>query len=741
MAVSKPVWGIDLGQSALKAIRLRLAGDRVEAVDHVYIEHHRILSQPEVDRAALVAEAMKKFTADHDLSKETLVVGVPGQNTLARFTKLPPVKANKIPEIVKYEAQQQIPFDMEEVIWDYQTFEDATTKETQVGIFAMRRELLRSHLSFLSELNLEPAIVQSSPLALYNALKYDGIVGAEPVCILDIGAQNTDLIVVDGDSLWTRNIPIGGNNFTDALLKTFKLSFSKAERLKRDAGTHKYARQIFQAMRPVFADLVAEVQRSIGFFTSSRRGIKLTKVLAMGNAFKLPGMTKFVQQNLGMDVIRPNAFNKLVATEDPKAPELMDQLLSFAVPYGLALQGLGKAPITSNLLPPEIAKQVVWRRKTPWFYGAAACLVASAAVVWVRNTMDNTALAAAGHGSANRPAYNPSYDAKDTNQLNPVPDPLAIQVVQNGPSANTPLEYANIVLAAGQHLSEVRQKIETSNDAEISKADNLAKLQTHKTVWPKIIELVHGALPVGDKQLDDALKAGPEAVKKLIASNPARYERGKREKIYIEKFEAVYSPDVVNAFLARTKGPSTGFGGTPIGGGTTPTDTTSGETPKPGFVISILGRTPFKGKGQGDGGVFFVNNTFVKNLAKAATDGVYLDKVGAPLRSTPIKTLKRGSSSSSLGGAGRFGGLPMGMGGGGLMQADDKDPITGETVDDIEFEMVFVAVIGNKAAEQPGATPAASPAPAPGEAPAAPTPAPPASPEPPAGPAGPPSGV
>src|SRR5437016_1633667 len=102
MAANKAVWGIDLGQSAFKAIRLRLAGDKVEASDHVYIEHKRILSQPEVDKQGMINEAMKQFTAGRELNKDVLVVGVPGQNTLARFTKLPPVQAKKIPEIVKY---------------------------------------------------------------------------------------------------------------------------------------------------------------------------------------------------------------------------------------------------------------------------------------------------------------------------------------------------------------------------------------------------------------------------------------------------------------------------------------------------------------------------------------------------------------------------------------------------------------------------------------------------------------
>ena len=220
MAATKPVWGIDLGQCALKAIRLRAAGDKVEVLDHVYIEHGKILSQPDVDRVALVAESMKKLVEMRpEFPKESIVAAVPGQHTLARFIKLPPVeKASKLPELVRFEAGQQIPFGMDEVIWDYQIF-PSQAAETEVGIFAMRRELMRDHLRFLSDLNIEPMLVQAAPLALYNALQFDGLCGGgEAVAILDIGAQNTDLLVVEGDSLWTRNIPIGGNNFTDAML-------------------------------------------------------------------------------------------------------------------------------------------------------------------------------------------------------------------------------------------------------------------------------------------------------------------------------------------------------------------------------------------------------------------------------------------------------------------------------------------------------------------------------------------
>ena len=100
MASNQPVWGIDLGRCALKAIKLRQSGpDKVEIIAHEYIEHAKILSQPDADRGELIRAALEKFLSHNDISKDAVVVGVPGQHTLARFTKLPPVAPKRIPDI------------------------------------------------------------------------------------------------------------------------------------------------------------------------------------------------------------------------------------------------------------------------------------------------------------------------------------------------------------------------------------------------------------------------------------------------------------------------------------------------------------------------------------------------------------------------------------------------------------------------------------------------------------------
>src|SRR5262249_54146592 len=131
------------------------------------------------------------------------------------------------------------------------------------------------------------------------------------VVLLDIGADNTDLIITDGTRIWQRNVPIGGNHFTRALTKELKLTFAKAEHLKRNATKAPDPRAVFTAMRGVFNDFSSEVSRSIGFYSSVNRTAKISKVIGLGNGFKLPGLQKFLQQNLSYEVEKLESFRQL----------------------------------------------------------------------------------------------------------------------------------------------------------------------------------------------------------------------------------------------------------------------------------------------------------------------------------------------------------------------------------------------------------------------------------------------
>ncbi len=391
MADTQAVWGIDIGQAGLKAIRLRYAeaAGQVIAVAFDYIPHAKILSQPDAVPDELIQTAISTFLSRNETKGDLIAISVPGQSALTRFIQLPPVESSRVDEIVRYEAKQQIPFALEDVIWDYQTLgggivESGFMLGAEVGLFAMKKEGIYSAIKPYVTNKMEVELVQIAPLAMHNFLCFDQI-GLRPgqelegegeyMIVLDMGTDNTTLLVTNGNKIWIRNVPIGGNHFTRALTKEMKLTFAKAEHLKCNATKAPDPRAVFQALRPVFNDYVSEIQRSIGYFSSVNREAKITKIVGAGNGFKLAGLQKFLQQNLQYEVERVDNFQALVGDAVLNAPLFQENVLSFVVPYGLALQALKLTRIHTTLLPSEIATARKIRRKKPWAVATAASLL------------------------------------------------------------------------------------------------------------------------------------------------------------------------------------------------------------------------------------------------------------------------------------------------------------------------------------------------------------------------------
>ncbi len=628
MAVAQTIWGIDLGRCALKAIKLRSAGDgKVEILAHDYVEHAKILSQPDADRPALIAAALEKFLSRNDITKDQIVVSVPGQHTLARFTKLPPVQPKRIPDIVRYEADQQIPFDMDEVIWDYQTFQEEGAPDIEVGIFAMKRELIREHLLHFEQAAIEPIGVQAGPLAVYNGVVFDSLMAKDTTIILDIGAESTDLIIGTPNNLWTRTINIGGNSLTETLVKSFKLSFAKAENLKRTAATSKYARQIFQAMRPVFADLVQELQRSFGYYSSMHREAKFEKVIAVGNAMLLPGLQKYLQQNLGLTVDKPESFRNATATA-PAGSQLAEQHPSFWVAYGLALQGAELTKVTSNLLPTEIAKQVVWRKKRPAFAAAAACLLLSGGIMWFRYTTDSSVIAASSLGA---------------DDVNVKPD-QALPIIEDGPgSGQSDRAHAATILQAAEQMKKQYTAIASQGKSEQEEMEKIDGLMKNKAVIPAIFQVIHESLP---KQKAPVRTAADYAA--AAAATP----RAQREEITIQELSTEYKADVNEPAWEKSLID-------------VPPRTEKDDEVVPGLIVEIICSTP------NSGGQQFVKSTFVDALrtnGRKPGTGFYIDRVW----------ITQGGKGElpKRGGVGSHQGRPDSAD---EKSAKDFDPVTGES--------------------------------------------------------------
>ena len=379
MSMNKDAWGIEVGSQAIKAIKLSRTATGIAMEDFDVLPFKQVLTTPDLNVEEAIRVNLESLAQKHEFDKSTVAVSVPGNMAFARFAKLPPIEASKVKSIVAYEAQQQIPFPMDEVEWDYEVFEQEDAPDIEVGIFAITKERVAHVLSNYRAVDVRVDTLTLSPVAVYNAFAYENEFGTghgDNTVYLDIGTNSTDIIVVESGSIWLRTLQLGGNHFTNALMKQLKISHAKAEKLKLEARTSKYAKHIMVATRGVMNELVTEIQRSLGFYTSLNRDAELTKIVGVGSTWKLPGLQKYLKQNLQMDVVRPDGFSQL-HVEDRRAAEFSSVAFNMATVYGLALQGLGLATVEANILPQSILQQRMWKAKQPWIGAAAACVAAA----------------------------------------------------------------------------------------------------------------------------------------------------------------------------------------------------------------------------------------------------------------------------------------------------------------------------------------------------------------------------
>ena len=399
MASSNVCWGVEVGSGAVKALKLERDGDSVRVVDFVIIPHKRVLSTPDIDQIEATRLALGALTSQigDDLKSSTVAMSVPGHAAFARFAKLPPVEQKGVGNLVRFEAVQQIPFPIEEVEWDYQTFMSDDSPDIEVGIFAITRERINDLLHQWGDVGLVPDYVTLSPVAAYNAIAYDlAFTEKTPgTIILDIGTTATDLVIAEAGKVWIRTFPLGGHNFTEALTSAFKLNYAKAERAKREVETLKNKRaHVLSALKPILGDLVQDVQRSISYYEDTHPDANLTRLVGVGSSFRLFGLRKLLSQQLQMDVYRLDQF-KRISVEGSGAADFQSANLNLATAYGLALQGLGFNAIDANLIPTEVVRKSIWARKTPWFAAAAALGIVGGGLSFLRPFADSNAIAAA----------------------------------------------------------------------------------------------------------------------------------------------------------------------------------------------------------------------------------------------------------------------------------------------------------------------------------------------------------
>ena len=245
---------------------------------------------------------------------------IPSQGVFARFVKIPKVEADQVGQVLFFEAQQNVPYPIEEVAWGYQVLPEKDPEKLGALILATKLESLEETVEAVRGAKLQPDLIETSPTALYNAFRFNYPEATGCTLLIDIGARTTNLIFIEGNETFIRTLPIGGNSITGALHKRFdSRSFNEVEDFKRTEGmipppgNYSGAKsediaEMGKIARTVMTRIHNEITRSITFYRTSQKGSAPAMVYLAGGGASLPYSVEFFKEKLSLPV---NYFNPL----------------------------------------------------------------------------------------------------------------------------------------------------------------------------------------------------------------------------------------------------------------------------------------------------------------------------------------------------------------------------------------------------------------------------------------------
>ncbi|HYF48533.1 MAG TPA: pilus assembly protein PilM [Planctomycetota bacterium] len=371
------VWGLDIGNSAIKAVKMTRVGPACKIEDFDIVEIPP--GEDDKDRSARLQTALTNLTANHKFGRDPVIVAVTGNICLHREFQLPPGSDDKLGELVQYEAKQQIPFPLDQVEWGYERYEDPSG--VGVALIAVRKNDIQELLTLLKDkCNLNVKGITASPMALYNFIQYE-FNPQQTTLILDAGAKGTDFVVMNKRQIYFRTIQIAGREITRALENKFKVPFAKAEDLKKNIAQSPQKDKILQVIEPTLRQLGAEIQRTIGFYKSKARGQRIQQAYLLGHTFRLPGMAESLQAQVREAPFAiVEGLQRVKIDHSCNAEVWNTEFPTMAVAIGLGIQGLGLSELKLNLLPRELVDEAKGVAMKGWVLAAAAVVLAALGV-------------------------------------------------------------------------------------------------------------------------------------------------------------------------------------------------------------------------------------------------------------------------------------------------------------------------------------------------------------------------
>jgi type IV pilus assembly protein PilM len=377
---------VDFGAGSLKLAEFEINESGGLRLDNFVIKPLGLEGAQEATREKLILSTLQAAITEKGFKAKSVNVCAPGFHVFSKFVKLPPVDAGKVDQIIQYEAQQNVPFPLAEVVWDYQILGSAASGELEVLLVAIKSDIVEGLFRVASEAKLNLQLCDASPAALCNAFRYNYGELEDCTMLLDIGAKTSNLLFFEKGKVFSRSINLGANAITQDFANESKLKFEDAEKIKIAEGfvslggayeepDNPYQAAISKIARQFMTKLHIQVNQTLQFYRGQQGGAAPQRLFLSGGASIMPYTAQFFAEKLNVPVEYFNPFRNVQISPSVNLEELSRVAHALGEVVGLGLRNLATCPVEMNLMPDSTLRWQSFNQKKPYLIATVVSMV------------------------------------------------------------------------------------------------------------------------------------------------------------------------------------------------------------------------------------------------------------------------------------------------------------------------------------------------------------------------------
>jgi type IV pilus assembly protein PilM len=386
MLNTKSFLTVDFGAGSLKLAEFEINESGGLRLDNFVIKPLGLEGTQEATREKLILSTLQAAIAEKGFKAKLVNVCAPGFHVFSKFVKLPPVDSSKVDQIIQYEAQQNVPFPLSEVVWDYQILGTAPSGELEVLLVAIKSEIVEGLFRVAAEAKLNLQLCDASPAALCNAFRYNYGDLDDCTMLLDIGAKTSNLLFFEKGKVFSRSINLGANAITQDFANESKLKFDEAEKIKIAEGfvslggayeepENPYQAAISKIARQFMTKLHIQVNQTLQYYRGQQGGSAPQRLFLSGGASIMPYTAQFFAEKLNVPVEYFNPFRNIQFSPSVNLEELSRVAHSLGEVVGLGLRNLATCPVEMNLMPDSTLRWQSFNQKKPYLIATVVSMV------------------------------------------------------------------------------------------------------------------------------------------------------------------------------------------------------------------------------------------------------------------------------------------------------------------------------------------------------------------------------